>query len=328
MSFHSRRALPRGRINAPNLHKHACHRGIIVPHKRQDTSLGLFDMNHTILTSTISAQKMTTVRGASKLIGARTGLNLEQSALALRAPTLRTASHWGSIAQPRSASQARALAYSHPMRDQHDRPSPSDTRTGPQPPPARPTRLQASLAQVRALAERHGSDPASLVASFLVLHELTAIIPLLILFWIFDLLGAGQAFLSWLGEEEEEGHQVSDRKDGVKAVVNGWVNEGVHRAERVGRRYGLFGMDKVSKEERQQRARAEPGAGSARTAALVGSFANAVAAYACVKALIPLRLAASVALAPAFARTAIEPFKRVMTRWRGARRRNAQSPKQ
>ncbi|KAE8270873.1 hypothetical protein A4X09_0g1442 [Tilletia walkeri] len=191
-------------------------------------------------------------------------------------------------------------------------------------------RLQASLAQIRSLAQQHGSDPASLVASFLVLHELTALIPLLLLFWLFELLGAGQFLLSWLGTNEGGDH--GEGEGGFKAVVGGWVNEGIRRAEKVGRRYGLFGMDKTSAspEGTPSVGSIEESEGVAavtdpRSGALVGSFANAVAAYACVKALIPLRLAASVALAPAFARYTIEPIKRIAARWRGTSASNPRS---
>ncbi|KAK0549983.1 Serine--tRNA ligase, mitochondrial [Tilletia horrida] len=189
------------------------------------------------------------------------------------------------------------------------------------PPSKPPTRFQSSLAQIRALAQRHGSDPASLIASFMVLHELTALIPLLILFWLFELLGAGQSFLAWLEGDDGSAQQSADPDtQGWKNVVNGWVQEGIKRAERVGRRYGLFGIEKGSKSSATQaHDEADAALVSApstqlQSGALVGSFANAVAAYACVKALIPLRLAASVALAPAFARYTIEPVKRLFGR--------------
>ncbi|KAE8214289.1 hypothetical protein CF327_g2292 [Tilletia walkeri] len=202
-------------------------------------------------------------------------------------------------------------------------------QSNPQPPPKQ-NRLQASVAQIRSLAQQHGSDPASLVASFLVLHELTALIPLLLLFWLFELLGAGQFLLSWLGTNEGGDH--GEGEGGFKAVVGGWVNEGIRRAEKVGRRYGLFGMDKTSAspEGTPSVGSIEESEGVAavtdpRSGALVGSFANAVAAYACVKALIPLRLAASVALAPAFARYTIEPIKRIAARWRGTSASNPRS---
>ncbi|KAK0531342.1 Serine--tRNA ligase, mitochondrial [Tilletia horrida] len=220
-------------------------------------------------------------------------------------------------AAPRYASSSPASPPRASDQQQQPPLQPSPPPPPPPPPQRPPSRLQASLAQIRALAQRHGSDPTSLVASFLVLHELTALLPLVLLFWIFQLLGAGQFFLSWLGAEPqgESGGQ------GLKSMVNGWVQEGMRRAERVGRRYGLFGLEKKDKSgsgsaSASAGAEAED-ASSPQSVALVGSFANAVAAYACVKALIPLRLAASVALAPAFARWTIEPVKRFAARWRG-----------
>ncbi|CAD6891052.1 unnamed protein product [Tilletia controversa] len=188
-----------------------------------------------------------------------------------------------------------------------------------QPQQSKKNALQTSLSHIRTLAHKHGSDPASLLTSFLILHELTALLPLLLLFWLFELVGTGQGLLSWLATTTEEAGGQAEAEGGYKALVRGWVDEGVRTAERVGRRYGLFGIDKSSTTTAGTEA-------SPQSGALVGSFANAVAAYACVKALIPLRLAASVALAPAFARYTIEPIKRLAARWRGRSPANPVTP--
>lgn len=107
-----------------------------------------------------------------------------------------------------------------------------------------------------------------------MLHELTALLPLILLFYAFSALGAGSAFLHWLhgvaksatGEEVEEGPYAR-----MAHVVRGWYDEGARRVEKVGRKYGVLGFEKGSAVE----------GGVGREAA--GAVADAVAAYVVVK---------------------------------------------
>lgn len=139
-----------------------------------------------------------------------------------------------------------------------------------------PRKLATYTPALARLSARTGVPLPSLLASFLVLHELTALVPLVVLFYLFSALGAGSAFLHWLhsiaktatGEEVEEGPFAS-----AAHVVRGWYDEGARRVERVGRRYGLFGFEKGSKAD---------GDGTVGREA-AGAVADAVAAYVVVK---------------------------------------------
>lgn len=171
--------------------------------------------------------------------------------------------------------------------------------------------LGKAVAKVRSMAEKNGTDPASMVASFMILHELTAIVPIVLIFYLLGALGAGEAVCEWLKREQESTSQSGDAKEGVIAsTIRGWMQEGILRAERVGRKYGLFGFEK--KDAGAGEANKEAVKGSIDSTKLAGSFANAVAAYAIVKALLPVRIGASIALAGPFSRMMIEPLKRLV----------------
>lgn len=149
------------------------------------------------------------------------------------------------------------------------------------------------------MAEERGTDAASMVFSFMILHELTAIIPLIILFYLFGLLGVGEQVMKWL-------LQVSEDDSSARQWLRGKINEGMQRAERYGRKKGFFGFEAGTSDVIRK------GESTVTTTMLVGTFGNAVAAYAITKALFPLRLYACIALAAPFARLFIEPVKRVV----------------
>ncbi|GAA5859388.1 hypothetical protein JCM8547_002011 [Rhodosporidiobolus lusitaniae] len=164
-------------------------------------------------------------------------------------------------------------------------------------------------------------SPSSLTLSFLVLHELTAVVPLVPLYYLFTAIGFGATVSAYAsGEDAGEGK-------GMRERVRGWLEEAEDKAGRVGRRYGWFGMDKESKEEREERRRRqedreETGGGEeekelerkARERTLGEPFLNAAAAYLAVKALLPLRIALSVGLAPRLANSGAFSLRR----WRSA----------
>lgn len=171
--------------------------------------------------------------------------------------------------------------------------------------------FQAAIDRVRAAARRSGSDPASMVASFLLLHEITAIVPLLLMFYAFYFLGAGESIVSWLQDASEDDNPKTESAGFVRrlqASARQYVQEGIQRAEKFGRRKGYFGFEQGSEISTEQSASVE--------VLVVGTFANAVAAYAVVKLLFPLRIAACIAFAGPFARSTIEPIKRLISRWR------------
>ncbi|EPQ30172.1 uncharacterized protein PFL1_02288 [Pseudozyma flocculosa PF-1] len=171
--------------------------------------------------------------------------------------------------------------------------------------------------RVWAMAERNGTDPASMVVAFGLMHELTAIVPLVLLFYLLSALGAGEATLNWLqgGEEKDSGGDGSVQEAGLVAgYIRAWIDEGMVRAERYGRKMGFFGFDRDGNVEGTAAETDVSDDASKRADELIGSFANAVAAYALVKALLPVRIAASIALAGPVARTCIEPIKKVAGR--------------
>lgn len=119
------------------------------------------------------------------------------------------------------------------------------------PPVTKSPLVQRYAPRLHALAVRTGVPLPSLAIAFLILHELTAIIPLVILFFVFQSLGAGAAFvayLSGLAHKDPESRE-SDSAWDWRGVVGGWVNEGHKRVERVGRRYGILGYRKKGEED-------------------------------------------------------------------------------
>lgn len=166
------------------------------------------------------------------------------------------------------------------------------------------------------------AEPRSLVVAFVVLHELTALVPLAVLFGAFHYLGAGAALVAWIVDET---YTTSGSGNGWKDTVRNWLREAETKAERVGRRYGLFGWSKESKEERRARKtreldqnegeEASPVALSKERLLVSGDVANAAAAYLAVKALLPLRILISLRLSPFLANQVLGRFKT----WRAQR---------
>ncbi|KAH7927434.1 hypothetical protein BV22DRAFT_1006962 [Leucogyrophana mollusca] len=158
---------------------------------------------------------------------------------------------------------------------------------------------------LQAISTRTGTPLPSLIFSFAVLHELTAIVPVVGIFYGARTLGIGERVVSAVAERSND--------DGyMQTTVRGWVNEGEQWAQRVGRRYGVFGFEKRTSES------ASPPISASHIA---GDVANAVFAYGMVKALLPVRIGVSLYLSPAFSRRVVEPIR--ITLLRPFRRRNA-----
>lgn len=134
------------------------------------------------------------------------------------------------------------------------------------------------------------ADPPSLLISFVILHELTALIPLVGLFALLKGLGVGGAIVAWVVDETSE---AGEGRSGWRTTAKEWLTESERKAERVGRRYGWFGWEKETREEREER-RAREKKARAGGAALLGDVspetlwvsgdvANAAASYLLVK---------------------------------------------
>ncbi|GAA5948576.1 hypothetical protein JCM3765_004932 [Sporobolomyces pararoseus] len=184
------------------------------------------------------------------------------------------------------------------------------------------------------LRKRYPSaDPASLVISFLILHELTAILPLSILFGTFHYLGLGAGIVGWTLAESEStltDSEVQKREEGewategAKMKVREWIREGEEKAESIGRRYGWFGWEKESKEQREER-KAQASTSrelSVDSLKVSGDVANVAAAYLVVKALLPLRILVSLRLSPTLANVIARRFKGLRARGSKMLKRN------
>jgi hypothetical protein len=133
------------------------------------------------------------------------------------------------------------------------------------------------------LAVRTGTPLPSLIVSFAILHEITAIVPLAGLFFGAKYLGVGERLVEYIRAETHTDVAPSDQPLTTKWAqrVETWVGEGEAWAERVGRRYGLFGYPKMSKSVGSEPTEGERGPGVA------GDVANAVFAYTATKVSSP-----------------------------------------
>jgi hypothetical protein len=156
------------------------------------------------------------------------------------------------------------------------------------PPTARALRRYLPLPLLRDLSKRTGVPISSLGVSFLLLHELSAVVPVVGLYFLFDALGAGQALVDWirstggLGAEADIGEiqsSVESNSGGAGVLsdtVSKWYDEGERRVEKVGRKYGFWGFEKGSM--------AVDGAASEGTGTNAAQgIANAISAYVVVK---------------------------------------------
>ena len=171
-------------------------------------------------------------------------------------------------------------------------PAPRDGARSDAPPPR--SALARAQARLRALAPRTGADPAPLLVSFLLLHELTAIVPLVLLAVLLAVFGAGDALLRALHEA------IARMWPAESSLLSDWVSRGRRMATRMCARCDAL----------LPRESGAPGAAVWLT--------SLTAAYVAVKLLWPVRIAASLALAPATARL-LQPLWR---RLPGLRRRS------
>lgn len=184
------------------------------------------------------------------------------------------------------------------------------------------------------LSARTGASIPSLCASFLVLHEVTAIVPFVGIFYASRALGVGEQVVQTVVEDDVNGD--IDREIGmVKRKAREWVDEGGQMAERLGKRYGLFGYEKRTVGEAARNGTGDiPLERQDIGAKIAGDVANVVVAYGVTKvgkssslascmltnnvlrlqALLPLRLGLSLYLSPPFSRLVFEPLRRTLTR--------------
>lgn len=135
------------------------------------------------------------------------------------------------------------------------------------------------------LAARTGTPLPSLIISFAILHEITAIVPLAGIFFGAKYLGVGERLVEFVRAETHADRAASSDNpsttEWAQRKVGAWIDEGEVWAERVGRRYGIFGYPKTPKG-----VKLEPTEGE-RGPRVAGDVANAVFAYTATKVSAP-----------------------------------------
>ncbi|PCH35733.1 hypothetical protein WOLCODRAFT_80854 [Wolfiporia cocos MD-104 SS10] len=169
-----------------------------------------------------------------------------------------------------------------------------------------------------AISERTRTPLPSLVLSFAILHELTALVPLGGFFFAARAFGIGDRLVSTFPDSGASDTVPSPEDGWMVQKSREWRVEGMSWADRVGRRYGIFGLEKKPKD-----AAGEQAEGAAASPALreyeghrkiAGDIANAVVAYWLTKALLPARIGLSMYFSPAFSRKVIEPIRTAIVR--------------
>ena len=149
--------------------------------------------------------------------------------------------------------------------------------------------------------------PVSYVVAFLVLHEITAIVPLIALAGTFH-------YTHWLPPFVSEGKWISDgvEKFGRYFRRKGWITDAQEAEAEAEVEGGRTGKTKkaVSRASGKWWGRGEGG---------VRLVVEVATAYAITKALLPLRLVVSVWATPWFARWSVLPVTRYFKRGLGSR---------
>jgi hypothetical protein len=123
-----------------------------------------------------------------------------------------------------------------------------------------------------------------LIISFAILHEITAIVPLIGIFFGAKYLGVGERLVEFVRAEthtDTTSLNQPSTTEWARRKVGIWIDEGEVWAEKVGRRYGIFGYPKTPKGARFEPTEGERGPGVA------GDVANAVFAYTATKVSSP-----------------------------------------
>ncbi|KAL0578623.1 hypothetical protein V5O48_003366 [Marasmius crinis-equi] len=176
--------------------------------------------------------------------------------------------------------------------------------------PSSSTRYRQALS---AISARTGAPLPSLILSFGILHEITAVAPLFGIFYGARTLGVGERIVTAVANvNDDPNSNDSSTTIWAKRKCKTWIEEGEGWAERVGRRYGVFGYEKKNPEEDAENGPSTPRPYS--QGYIAGDVANAVVAYGMTKALLPVRIALSLYLSPAFSRGVVEPVRRSVIR--------------
>jgi len=144
----------------------------------------------------------------------------------------------------------------------------------------RNTRLKTYKSALKVISARTGTPLPSLLLSFGVLHEITALVPLAGVFYGARALGIGEVVIGTIVQDNQPFSGVEERH-WFRGTLRKWVEEGDKWACRVGQRYGVFGFEKRTFDSPGDAA--EPSPVSSR---LAGDVANAVVAYGVTKVML------------------------------------------
>lgn len=106
-------------------------------------------------------------------------------------------------------------------------------------------RLQKYAPRLAELSARTRVPLPALGLSFLALHEITAVVPIFLIYQVLHYLGAGVGLVAYLASLESEQEQEGERGL-VKRFLVDWYESGSTVMEKVGRRYGILGYEKGS----------------------------------------------------------------------------------
>lgn len=140
-----------------------------------------------------------------------------------------------------------------------------------------PSRFAAYTDTLKRLSVRTGTPLPSLLLSFGILHEITAVVPLIAVFYGARTLGIGESAVSAIVRNDPESSTVPG-VGWVTGTLQTWVKEGDAWAGRVGRRYGVFGFEK-----RISGSLGDGMESSQLSNRVAGDVANAIVAYGVTK---------------------------------------------
>lgn len=159
-------------------------------------------------------------------------------------------------------------------------------------------------ATLTALSARTGTALPSLVTSFAILHEVSALVPLVGVFYACRATGVGERAVGLLragpaasasasaSPASSTWNSTPGEPTWVNRTTERWITEGEAWAGRVGRRYGVFGFEKGAPTRSSSSphiAESSSPSNSLQSAAIAGDVANALVAYCATKVRVLMR---------------------------------------
>lgn len=144
-------------------------------------------------------------------------------------------------------------------------------------------------ATLGAISARTGTALPSLALSFAILHECTALVPLVAVFYAARSAGVGEQVIRAVQtstQESSSDDSANAAQRWLKRTGREWMGEGEQWVGRVGRRYGLWGFEKRRPGDVDARRDVEQEEMALKRAA--GDVANAMVAYGVTKVRSPL----------------------------------------